>query len=227
MDQVILNFLKNNYFVIVYGVTWFISVFTYKKYFDSVLRYFPIIISYTFFSELLGSFVVYNKDIQLVFGYEYTHYSNIIYNIYHFIFFSYFFYVFWNTSSNRKHKKIIKLGGVIFILINIINCFIENPLVGNLVYAYLFGVLLLVYCTIIYFRKVLTEHNFGILKYSLLFWVSMGLLVFHATYLPLKICKEFFLELYIPFRQFHFLMIVIMYILFSIGFILSKRKAFR
>ena len=227
MDQVILDFLKNNYFVIVYGITWLISVITYKMYFDSLLKYFPIIISYTFFSELLGSFVVNNKNIQLVFGLENTHYSNIIYNIYHFIFFLYFFYVFWNVISIKKQKEIIKYGSFIFFIINVINFFIQNVFTENFTYAYLFGISLLIYCTIVYFKQVFKSYTLGLLKYSLLFWVSLGLLIFHTTYLPLKILREFNYEYYAPFRQLHLLMIVLMYILFSIGFLTCKRRAFR
>ena len=227
MGQVILDFIKENYFVIVYGITWFISAFTYRKFYDTVLKYFPIIIAYTFFSELLGWLIANNENFQLVFGYKQANNRNIIYNIYHFCFFLFFFYVYWKSISNKNHKKIIKYAALLFIVINVLTSFIQNPLVQTLVYAYIYGVILLIYCTIVYFRKVLAEYDIDLLKYSLLFWVSMGLLIFYTTYLPLKIMKEFYVGLYLPFRQFHYIMIVLMYIIFSIGFIISKRRAFR
>lgn len=228
MSQVILEFLKNNYFVVVYGITWLISVFTYKKYFDTLLKYLPIIIAYTFFTELLGSIIAYNEDFQLVFGYEKTNNRNIIYNIYHLCFFLFFFYVFWKSVSNINHKKIIKYGSFIFVFIYILNAFIQNPIINSLVYAYIYGVILLIYCVTVYFKKVFKDYNIDLLKYNLLSWVSLGLLVFHITYLPLKIVKEFYPEsYYISFRHLHLIMIVVMYVIFSIGFIVSKRKAFR
>lgn len=227
MGQVILDFIKESYFVLVYGITWIISVFNYKKYFDTLLKYFPIIIAYTFFSELLGGLVANNENFQLVFGYDQTNHRHIIYNIYHLCFFLFFFYVFWKSISNINHKKIIKYGSFIFILLYVLNSFIQNPIINSLVYAYLFGVILLIYCTLIYFWKTLRENSFELLKYSLLFWVSLGLFIFHITYFPLKIIKEFYSSLYTTFRQFHLMMIVVMYVIFSIGFIVSKRKAFR
>jgi len=35
--------------MIVYAVTLFISLTTYRKYYDNAFKYFPIIIAYTFF----------------------------------------------------------------------------------------------------------------------------------------------------------------------------------
>jgi hypothetical protein len=229
MSQVIIDFISTNYFVVVYGITWLISVFMYRKYFDTVLKYFPIIISYTFFSELLGSLVINYEDIQLIFGYDnHTFYNNLIYNIYHLSFFLFFFYVYRKSLLNASKKRIIKYGTYLFIIINLINLIIQNVLIESLVYAYLFGTILLIYCTLNYFKDVFKDNNLHILKYSLLFWVSLGLFVFHITYLPLKIFKEFYLyELYVPLRQFHLSVIVLMYVLFSIGFVISKRRAFR
>lgn len=228
MWKVVLDFIKTDYFVVSYGITWFISVITYKKYFDTVLKYLPIIIAYTFFSELLGGLVRYNEDIRILFGYEYKNHNNVIYNVYHICFFSFFFYIYWKTISNQKQKKIVKYGGYLFILMNLINIIFQNPIVQSLVYAYLYGVAFLIYCTIIYFKQIFKVYTFDLLKYNLLFWVSLGLLVFHTIYFPLKILKEFFpYDYYLEFRGVHFIIIVVMYFLFSIGFIISKRKAFR
>lgn len=227
MGQVILDFIKTNYFVVVYGITWFISVFTYRKYFDTLLKYFPIIIAYTFFSELLGSLVGQNENIQLVFGYEQKNLQYIVYNIYYPCFFLFFFYIYWKSSSDKKQKNIIKYGSFLFIIVNFLNLIAENPLTSSSKYAYIFGTIHLIYCTLSYFSRVFKENRFSIIKYSLFFWVSLGLLIFHTTYLPLKILREFYYELYIPLRQFHLVMIVVMYVLFSTGFIISKRRAFR
>ena len=122
---------------------------------------------------------------------------------------------------------IIKYGAYLFIFINLMNLFFQNPLTEPLVYGYLFGVVFLIFCTVVYFTKSIREFSFGILKYSLLFWISLGLLGFHVSYLPIKIIREFYSHLYINFRQFHLFMIVAMYLIFSIGFIISKRRAFR
>ncbi|MEM6540217.1 MAG: hypothetical protein AAF634_03605, partial [Bacteroidota bacterium] len=66
------------------------SVFHYRKYFDTVLRYFPLIIAYTFFNELLGNVIRYNEN--FAFRTESTDSNQIIYNIYIIIFFLFFFF---------------------------------------------------------------------------------------------------------------------------------------
>jgi len=227
MSQVILDFLSRYYFVIIYGITWFISVYGFKKYFDTSLKYFPIIIAYTFFTELLGSLIAYNENFQLVFGYEETNHRHIIYYIYHLLFFIFFFHVYWKALTEKKQKKVIKYGAYLFVFINLTNLLFQNPLTDSLVYPYLFGVIFLIYCTVVYFIKSFKENSIGILRYSLLFWISLGLFVFHTIYLPIKIIREFYSHLYLNFRQLHLIMIVVMYIIFSIGFIVSKRRAFR
>ncbi len=227
MGQVILDFLKTNYFVVVYGITWFISVFAYKKYFDTALKYFPIIIAYTFFSELLGGVIAENENFQLIFGYQYINHNAILYNIYHLCFFLFFFFVYYNVTTIPKKKKIIKYGAGIFILVNLVNTFFQNPFIESLLYAYISGVLFLIYITLSYFKEAFQKFNFSLLKRSLLFWVSTGLLLFHSIYLPLKIIRVVDYYYYAPFRQFHLMMIVVMYLLFCFGFIVSKRGTFR
>lgn len=226
MYQVILDFIKYDYFIIVYGITWFISLVTYRKYFETSLRYFPILISYTFFNELLGSVIIQNESIQLIFGYDGTNHTALIYNIYHLCFFLFFFKIYWKAASEIKQKNNIKYGIYTYAIIEVINLFLQNPLIESLIYGYLFGVLLLIYCILNYFKEVFKVFKIKTLKFSLLFWISIGLLIFHVIYFPLKIFREFNYELYEPFRNLHLISIVVMYTFFSIGFIKSRKRNF-
>jgi len=65
MLQEFIEFIKEDYFLIVYGITWFFSVINYKKYFDTVLKYFPILIAYTFLNELFGLQHIYHYIFSL------------------------------------------------------------------------------------------------------------------------------------------------------------------
>lgn len=226
MKQVILDFIKYDYFIIVYGITWFISLVTYRKYFETSLRYFPILISYTFFNELLGSVIKYNENIQLIFGYEGTYHTALIYNIYHLCFFLFFFKIYWKATLEIKQKNIIKYGVYTYLTIELVNLFLQDPLIKSLTYGYLFGALLLIYCILNYFKEVFKISKNKLLKFSLLFWISIGLLVFHIIYFPLKIFREFHYDLYEPFRDLHLISIVVMYTFFSIGFIKSRKRSF-
>ena len=222
-----LDLIIANYFVIIYGITWVISLISYKKYFDTYLKYFPIIIGYTFCSELLGGLVLYNDYFKFIPKELETYNRHIIYNIYHLLFFSYFFYIYLKTTFNGNRKIFIKYGILTFIITSLINSVIHNPLNHSLIYSYIFGSILLLYCTFMHLKETYKSHSFNIIKYNLLFWTSIGLFLFHITYLPLKILREFSYELYTPYRQLHLAMIVIMYLIFIFGFITNKRGAFR
>ena len=111
---------------------------------------------------------------------------------------------------------------------NILNLFIQDPRTTSMVYAYLAGTVLLLITLVIYFKHLITIRNKFVFKYNLLAWISIGLVVFHGIYFPIKIIKEFFTDLYAAaFRDVHIAIVICMYILFCIGFIVGKRRAFR
>ncbi|WP_010517885.1 hypothetical protein [Croceivirga radicis] len=223
-----LDFLSKNYFLALYAITWFISLFTFRKYFDTSLKYFPILLAYTFFTELLGCMVIYFEDFQLIYDTKATFHSSSIYNIYHFIYYIYFLIVLQKSLAVSKHKKLIYLFIAIFVLVNILNLFIQDPRTTSMVYAYLAGTVLLLITLVIYFKHLITIRNKFVFKYNLLAWISIGLVVFHGIYFPIKIIKEFFTDLYAAaFRDIHIAIVICMYILFCIGFIVGKRRAYR
>lgn len=222
------DFLLENYFLVVYGITWFLSIYFFKKYFDTPLRFFPILISYTFLTELLGTMVTFSiKDFQLIYDAKEAFHTSIIYNIYHFIYFLYFFLVYQKSFQSKSQKKLVNVFIGIFILSNLINLFVQNPKVYSLVYAYLTGSILLIILIFKYLwnLKILNiNYHF---RYNLLAWVSYGLLSFYTLYIPIKCLKEFSFESYEPYRSLHIFIVIVMYVLFSIGFIISKRRAFK
>jgi len=80
--------------MIIYVDTLFISLTTYEKYYNTALKYFPIIIAYTFFNEELGYLVRTYDEISFFQNIKYSNFNDVIYNIYAIIFFCFFYFVY-------------------------------------------------------------------------------------------------------------------------------------
>jgi hypothetical protein len=221
------KFISHNYFLIVYGITWIISVVYYRKFFDTILKYFPILIAYTFFNELLG-YMIGISD-QYAFFSKYENANDLIYNIYTLIFFPFFYYSYWKMTQSKKRKNVIKYLSILTILVFAINTFLQNPLIMVFYYSIVFASIVLVICILIYWIDKKEDWVWSREKYNLMTWISIGLFVFHLffpaifliTFLDSAIWQEYYLG-YV-----HKVLIIIMYSLFCIGFIISRRRAFR
>ncbi len=229
-DYHFIDFIRNHHFMVIYGITLILSIVSYRKYFDTTLKYFPIILAYTFFNELLGVLIRDSQQFQIIFIDQYRYHNIIIYNIYYVVFFLYFTYVYVNSLNNRKHQKIIKIGGLVYFASCVANALVQDFIIYPQLYAFLCGSILLIVCLSLYFIKLRRENHFQYLpnKFNLLFWVSLGLIVFYGFYTPVKALRSIDYHTYLTyFRTPHLLMIAIMHIFFCIGFVKSKRRAFR
>lgn len=222
-----LEILKSDFFILLYAITWVFSIVKLPKYFDSILKYLPIIIGYTLFTEILGALMYNIEDFTFFSEDKYSSYTLLIYNIYDLIFFPFFYYVYWKSLSDDKIKKIIRYGGILFILVIVVNSFMVDPLKYELWYAYVVGSVLLMFSILAYLHSLRPKSTFHGLSTNLLVWVSIGLLIFHLGYLPITIFKNAHLDLtirdYANVRTIHISLILIMYSCFLIGFIRMKR----
>lgn len=229
MIQELQSFLKDNFNILLYLVTWIIAVSRYRRYFDTVLRFFPIFIMYTFLTELLGYFVKFNENFQFFSSAEYAWHNVIIYNIYSVISFAFFFYIYWVTLKKPKHRKVVKYGILISFMGYLTSLFFQNPFHINLYYADLIASLALVVFIVLYFKEKKAESNPYPQRQNLLFWISLGLVVFHLFFPFIFVAAYEAPKFYARFHLHQFLMVLIgaMYFLFIIGFLLGHRKAFR
>lgn len=222
-------FFKENYFMFVYAITLFIALATYRKYYDTALKYFPIIIAYTFFNEILGYLVRNYDDISFFNNLKYSNVNEIIYNIYAVIFFAFFYYVYWSLISNQKHKNWIVTGSCITLLSYIISAFLQNPIETNLFYAIAIGSWILVFCIVLYYNDKITQHQNLFQPYNLMFWVSLSLLIFYSIFPILYLIGYTDYDLWAEYELRRILrgLIVIMYSILIIGFWKGRRLAFR
>jgi hypothetical protein len=224
----LLDIFLENSFILFYVVALIVALIKYPNYFDTPLKYYPILLIYTFINELLGYLIKIDFGFNPIFSEKFLENNVVFYNVYNFIFFLFFLYVFRSFIISELHKKIVLILAFGFILVSIANLFSQNFLLTSQVYAYSFGGLSLIYSIIIYLRE-----NSGILrrkiaKLSLLFWIGIGLLIFHLGYIPIKIYYSFSnfadIELYYNIRRIHLSLVGLMYCFIIYGFIQMKGK---
>jgi hypothetical protein len=97
-----------------------------------------------------------------------------------------------------------------------------------LYYADCVGCLVTIMVILLHYKEI-QKTNGGLNKYNLMVWIGSGLLVFNLFF-PFYILNgylnvEFYLKYHL--RQLLWGVICIMYGLFIIGFMISKRSAFR
>ena len=218
------DFLLHNYFMFFYIMALVVSIYRYGRYYDTPLKYLPILIGYTLFSEILGYFILEYNNIQIVYAQGYSYYNNLIYNIFDIIFFFYFYYVFWKTIKNQDFKGLIRIGGLLFILSSLINPFFQDFVLFPQIWASTVGSIVLIMCIILYFIQ--TRSNSKTDKYTyLLIWIGRGLLVFYIFYPIILLLGHYSNGLYekLHIRAVQHLLIALMYLCITVGFIRLRK----
>ncbi len=211
-----------------YALTVFVALIKYPKYYNTPLMLFPVILMYTFLTEILGyvtkNYEVYHITIFSAFAER----NVIIYNIYNIIFFSFFYFVYWSYLENPKYKRQILYGSILFLIVTIANTFFQSFMIESQVYSYLIGSLLILYSTILVFlerKKLIEKHGY---KYRSIKWISIGLFIFYVGYLPIKVSRYYNylhkINEYAHVRTIHLSLICILYICFIIGLLRMNRK---
>lgn len=221
------DFLKNALLPI-YGITLLLSLYRYPKYFESKLKFLPILFIYTLLNEFLGYLINYYQEFSIIPNTLYEDYNWLIYNLYIVIFYLYFYYIFRSYVESSREKTNIFYGGVFFLFVCTINAFLEDFSKVPQVYSYVSGGLVLIYCITLYFKKFFSIPGVFKSKEDILFWLSSGLMLFYVCYLPIKVIR------YIHTTQgttpepivkrTHLLLILISYTFFIIGFLRMKKR---
>lgn len=224
-----LEFINQSYFVIFNAIALIVSLKNYAKYFDTVLKYLPIIIAYSLINELLGYFLLYYPSFRVFLDFEDSQTNHIIYNIYDLIFFPFFYFVYWNLITNLKYKKLILKGAIIVVLGYVINSYFQNPMNYGLYYAYAIASAMLIFCIFLYFLDKRDQNEKLFQHYNLVFWVSVGLFTLYLFSPILMLIGYYDPSIWhdYNFQTFHHLLIILMNILFIIGFIISRKRAFQ
>lgn len=199
----------------------------YPKYFETSLKYFPILILYTLFNELLGDLIYKYDAFSLAFNNLYSDNYIIIYTIYNVLFFTYFLYLYRFYVENSRFKTLIKYGGILFLATCIINPFFQNIYDQYQYLIFFVGAIMLIISVLFYLKEQVASNTQN-LKDNVLFWIAIGLLFYHIGYIPIKVLRyqnelSGQNEMYFI-RHVHFFLIVFMYTCFIIGFLRMKKR---
>ena len=223
-----IEFLRSSYFIILYLIILIVAIVTYRKYFDTALKLFPIYMAYTFFTELLGYFIFAFEEFSFFEDLRYSWHNVVVYNLYSILVFSFFSWVYYQVLKKNNHKKIVRWGSLTVLFSYLISCFFQNPLHTGLFYAEAIASLFLLAVIFLYFKEKRTTNSSWFEKHNLMFWISIGLCTFH-TFFPFLYVTGFLKpEIWITyhFRDILKILILISYSMFLIGLLTCKRSSF-
>ena len=218
-------------FVPLYAITLLVALWRYRHYYDTALKYLPILLFYTFLSELLGMIIRDSENMNLFLNEFYANNNFVIFNIYYIISFGFFLIIYYLHLSRPFHKKVVLALMILFTFTTIVNAIQESFLTVSQAYTYVAGGISIVVCTAIYFIENKTERHKWFNPSDLLSWISLGMLVFYLVYTPIKILKQYWLmigEYHQPWsRRLHLTVLLLMYVCFITGFIKMDRFALK
>lgn len=219
MDKVeILRLLRNIGFIAEFsaalvGIIWCLKI----RKFQGIIKWFPIFLLYIFLNDLIGintkTFFPNNNNL-------------IIFNISTSITFLYYFFLYGKFIKNKNQKKMILVLTIIYLTSLLINGFFENYLVEYQSIPYIIGASFILINVTLYFIQLLNSEEVLTTKHNLLFWVSVGLLIYYIGNIPFRIVRNYYAnlaDLTILFSL-NFALTIIMNVFFIIGFIWSSNK---
>jgi hypothetical protein len=218
MDIESLYFLRNFSTLFLELVTAIIATLYYSKYSNSILKYFLIYLWITVMFEYLGYFLV-----------DYFHLiknNSWLFNLYSLLNFTYLFFLYWKVIKNKKKKQVIKYSYFTYILALIISAFFENYLIQLQTIPYIVGSSLLILAIIFYFIEILASEKVLYVRKNLLFWISVGLLLFHVGGIPFTISFNYYVDAggFNTLFSINYVLIIILNLCYIIGFIWSSKK---
>ncbi|GAA0716932.1 hypothetical protein GCM10009430_13160 [Aquimarina litoralis] len=193
------------------------SLIYYDKYKKvPVLKLFPFLLWYILFNEVLGFCIrQYISD-----------HNAIIYNVYYGINFTYLLILYRRYLTNKKSKHLVLGFLILYLLAYVLEGFFKNYIKEFQTTAYIIASLCLIITIILYFVEILNSNKILAIKKNLLFWISVGLLIYYAGYTPYRIIRNIYTELdkSSAIIAVMITLTVIMNTCYIIGFIWSQKK---
>ncbi|MBC8756336.1 hypothetical protein H2O64_16800 [Kordia sp. YSTF-M3] len=189
------------------------SIYFYK-YKSTYLKYFIIYLWYIAINEAIGK---YSSEVLAI-------YNLIIYNIYLLISFSFLFSVYWNFLKYKKYKKTVFIFGVIYIIFFTVNgLFFENYTKDLVTYPFIMASCFLIITVTFYFIEILNSEKVLNVTRDLLFWISVGVVLFNIGVIPWVITLKHYSESFAAMNTLFRVLILILNICYIVGFICSHK----
>lgn len=201
------------------------TIFFYK-YGKTPLKFLLFLLWYITLTELIGWYAMENKEFGFTHDNGY-YYISWMYNLLRIVTFLTLFLIYSKYLKTKVFKKWITIFAIVYVLISIINwSFIQSFIWEKSEAPKIVGSILLIISIIFYFIELLRSEKLLVFHKLLLFWVSVGLLLFYTGTIPFSLkyngyalipgTHKLFLIVYI--------LAITMYLLFTFGFIWSRKE---
>ena len=227
MDAILNQLFFQQPFILLYAVVVGVSIWKFPKYYDSPLRFLPVLLMYTLLTEIAGAVLRDDEAYSLLLKEFYFNNNWLIYNIYNFVFFAYILYVYHAYFRSARWRKLAGWGAALFFLTSVVNAFLQDFFTVSQLYAYGLGGLLMIVFSGKYLAQEYPRRREVPFWRNLLVWISGGIFVFYLGYLPVKYLRygiAYQLLDPIPYiTEVHTTLIMLMYGAFLAGFLLMAR----
>ncbi|SHJ21974.1 hypothetical protein [Pseudozobellia thermophila] len=223
-----LRSILEHLFLFMYALALMASLYRYPKYYDTRLKYLPIVFCYTLLNEVLGYMTAYMPQFGFFDRESIANRNMVIYNIYNVIFYLYFFFIYKHHIRQKANQRAVDYGTMIFIAVALSNPFFQNFLLSAQTATYVVGGIFLLAYICLYLNEQAKHGNTIRLKNHLLVWISLGLFIFYTGYLPIKVSR--FINAIdgtteAPYvRLVHYGLIIAMYAVITVGFVKLKKR---
>ena len=201
------------------------TIFFYK-YKNTPLKYFLYLLWYITLTEFLGWYIRETGNLTYI-DEDGIHYMHWLYNTLEFITFNTLFFIYSKYLESINYKKRVRYFAYIFSIVFTINwIFIQNYFKEGAEMPVILGSIFLILSILFYLIELLRSEKIIVFHRLLLFWISVGLLLFYTGTIPftLKVNE------YMLFPGIHklfliiYILAILMYLTFTFGFIWSKKE---
>lgn len=175
----------------VYLFAVLVALWRYPRYFDTQMRYFPVLLMYTLATEILGVLTLEYSEISLFVNDLFRNYNWLIYNIYLILFTSYFLHVYYQVIEKTGHRRMILFAAGGFLFICALNPLFQSFRFEMQLASYLSGSAVLVLASVLYLIHRRARSGRWFSDRDLLSWVSLGLAIFYAGFIPVTLIRNY------------------------------------
>lgn len=150
-----------------------------------------------------------------------------VFNFYILVSFLYYIFLLKQLLNHLNHKRFANLCLIVFFLFYLANLiFIQKNISETFTYSFAIGVIFVLLLSCLYLVEIFNSKKILNFRKSIFFWFILGILLFHVPYLPFMLAINWFLiestdSIY---SLVLFILNVLMYGCFIIGFIWSEKK---
>lgn len=197
-------------------ITAVVCTIYYFKFKNTFLKYLVLVLWYFCINEFAAKYYkIYTGN-----------HNSIFYNIKQIFEFTFYILLYKNSVKNVKDIKLMTWLLVFYYISVVINCFFNDFREVYFVENYLVGASCIVIGIILYFYETLNSDDIIYINKKLLFWISVGLLIYYLPSIPFKVVTKYYKNSpTVPYiYNINYLLVFLMNLLFISGFVWGNKE---